>query len=269
MKIKVIASFLILSVMTLSCQKNTEKKEEKSEKKEMKKTGEAKKISITPFNASDEFSDASLKLKGEQEIDLKEGESTFKFDVENYELGIQTETENMPSIANSDKGQHIHVIIDNEPYSAHYESDVTKKFDQGEHVMLAFLSRSYHESVKNENSFLVRKLKVGEPNDNQKMDVDFEAEHLFYSRPKGTYEGEDTNKVLLDFFLVNTDLSDDGNKVLARINGQEFEIDKWQPYLIEGMPMGKNTIELQLVDENDNPVEGPFNTVKREITLKK
>ena len=87
----------------------------------MKKTDEVKEISITPFNASDEFSDASLKLKGEQEIDLKEGESTFKFDVENYELGIQTETENMPSIANSDKGQHIHVIIDNEPYSAHYE----------------------------------------------------------------------------------------------------------------------------------------------------
>ena len=164
----------------------------------------------------------------------------------------------MPSIANSDKGQHIHVIIDNEPYSAHYESDVTKKFDQGEHVMLAFLSRSYHESVKNENSFLVRKLKVGEPNDNQKMDVDFEAEHLFYSRPKGTYEGKDTKKVLLDFFLVNTDLSKDGNKVLARINGQEFEIAKWQPYLIEGMPMGKNTIELQLVDKDDKPVERSY-----------
>ena len=60
-----------------------------------------------------------------------------------------------------------------------------------------------------------------------------------------------------------------GNKVLARINGQEFEIAKWQPYLIEGMPMGKNTIELQLVDKDDKPVEGPFNTVKREITLKK
>lgn len=269
MKIKVITSFLILSVMTLSCQKNTKKKENKSEKKEVKKTSEVKEISITPFNASDKLSDASLKLKGEQEIDLKKGESTFKFDVENYELGTQTEIDNMPQIANSDKGQHIHVIIDNEPYSAHYTSDVTKKFDEGEHVMLAFLSRSYHESVKNENSFLVRKLKVGESNDKQKMDIDLKAEHLFYSRPKGTYEGEDTNKILLDFFLINTDLSEEGNKVLARINGQEFEIVKWQPYLIEGLPLGKNTIELQLVDKDDNPIKGPFNTVKREITLKK
>ena len=65
--------------------------------------------------------------------------------------------------------------------------------------MLAFLSRSYHESVKNENSFLVRKLKVGEPNDNQKMDVDFEAEHLFYSRPK--IQRKKYKKVLLDFFF--------------------------------------------------------------------
>ncbi|MGO1729359.1 MAG: hypothetical protein ACTHY4_07100 [Flavobacteriaceae bacterium] len=269
MKTKLITSLFVFAFLTFACQKETKKTEKKESKKEMKETKKAQKIKLTPFTVSEKFPDASLKLEGEEQISLKEGESTFKFNVKDYELGAQTNRNKIPQIANSDKGQHIHVIIDNEPYSAHYMPDVTKEFDKGEHVMLAFLSRSYHESVKNDNSFLVRKLKVGDVKEDQKVDIDFDAEHMFYSRPKGTYSGKDTDKILLDFFLVNTDLSDDGNKVLARINGEEFEITKWQAFMIEGLPMGENKIELQLVDNDDKPIEGPYNTVKRTITLEK
>lgn len=267
MKTKLIASLFVFTFLTFSCQKNNKKSEKKESKKEMKETKKPQKIMLTPLTASEKFPDASLKLEGEEVINLKEGESTFKFDVKDYELGAQTGRNKIAQVANSDKGQHIHVIIDNEPYSAHYMPNVTKEFDKGEHVMLAFLSRSYHESVKNDNSFLVRKLSVGDVKEDQKTDIDFDAEHMFYSRPKGTYTGKDTDKIILDFFLVNTDLSDDGNKVLARINGEEFEITKWQPFLIEGLPMGENKIELQLVDNDDKPIKGPYNTVERTITL--
>jgi hypothetical protein len=118
-------------------------------------------------------------------------------------------------LANSGKGQHIHFILDNDPYSAHYEPSFTKDLEPGNHLLVAFLSRSYHESVKNDNSFVAKKLTVGDAQDDELANLDLTKPHLIYSRPKGTYSGEGTDKVMLDFFLLNTDLSADGNKVRA------------------------------------------------------
>ena len=225
-------------------------------------------VTITPLKGSPEYPEAKLTHGGGEVIEVEAGTVDFDFSVENYELGAQTENAGKNGLANSGKGQHIHFILDNGPYSAHYESEFSKDIEEGEHVLLAFLSRSYHEAVKNPTSFVVKKIVAGEPNEDQKMDVDFSAEHLFYSRPKGTYKGEGAKKVLLDFFLVGTEISPEGNKVKVRINdGDEFLIDKWAPHVIENMPMGENKIELVLVDENLEPIPGPFNAETRTITL--
>ncbi|MEL6842925.1 MAG: phosphopeptide-binding protein, partial [Bacteroidota bacterium] len=69
------------------------------------------------------------------------------------------------------------------------------------------------------------------------------------------------------FFLLNTDLAADGSKIRATINGEEFMIDKWQPYVIEGAPMGTLTVKLELLDGEGNLVSSPFNPVMREVTL--
>ena len=61
---------------------------------------------------------------------------------------------------------------------------------------------------------------------------------LFYSRPKGRYNGIETDAVLLDFYLVNCDLSPKGYKVLANINGTEFIITKWCGYFMEAFTNG-------------------------------
>ena len=52
----------------------------------------------------------------------------FSFDVINYELGMQTLKNFDYQLANSAKGQHIHFIVNNDPYSAHYEEKFSKKF---------------------------------------------------------------------------------------------------------------------------------------------
>mgnify|MGYP003326918448 FL=1 len=98
-------------------------------------------------------------------------------------------------------------------------------------------------------------------------DVDLSSEFLFYSRPKGTYKGEDTNKLLLDFYLVNTKISPDGNKVKATIQETEFIIDEWAPYFIEGLPKGEISIKLELVDVNGNLIDNPFNPSERNVIL--
>lgn len=225
-----------------------------------------KSLSLTPLSGSPDFSEATLDLKTKDE---EGGELTLEFEVENYELGAQTTPAQPNGLANSGKGQHIHLIVDNGPYSAHYEPTATtdKLKEPGTHVVLAFLSRSYHESVKNmdfdASSFVIEQFQVGDDAE----PVDLSEPHMFYSRPKGTYKGSDTEKLLLDFFLLNVDLSPDGNKVRATINGEEFIITEWQPYVVEGLPMGEITVKLELIDADGDAIPGPFNTVERKVTL--
>ncbi len=223
-----------------------------------------KKYKIVPVE-SPAFADAELSIKNlENDAKLKEGENTFEFEVKNYKLGEQTPDAKEKGLANSGKGQHIHWILNNDPYSAHYDPTVKKDLKAGSYVVLAFLSRSYHESVKNGKSYVLRKFSVG---DAEPSKADFKAPHMFYSRPKGTYKWKDGDKLLLDFFLLNVELSAEGNKVKATINGEEHMIEKWQPYAIEGLEAGTVKIKLELIDKDGKAIEGPFNTVEREVTL--
>ena len=53
-------------------------------------------------------------------------------------------------------GNHIHVILDNEPYEAYYELDQPfelRNVTEGTHTLRVFASRPWHESYKNEGSF--------------------------------------------------------------------------------------------------------------------
>lgn len=222
-------------------------------------------LTISKVTGSPEYADASLTMVSPADSPLDTGAVSFDFTVENYELGAQTADAESKGLANSGKGQHIHLIVNNGPYSAHYTPQFEKELEEGRHVLLAFLSRSYHESVKNAHAFIVKEVTVGNPASAEP--VDFEAPHMFYSRPKGTYSGADTKKLLLDFYLLNINLSADGYKVKATINGQEFMIDEWAPYQIEGLPLGEVTVKLELLDAEGNNVPGPFNVVERKVTL--
>lgn len=224
-------------------------------------------LKVTAMDDSPKFPGATLTLPGlEDGSNLEAGTHEFAFEVLGYELGAQTSDAEGKGLANSAKGQHIHLILDNGPYSAHYEPMVETELSDGVHVLLAFLSRSYHESLKNPEAVVLRQFTVGEVGDDAEM-ADLTAPHLFYSRPKGTYVGADTEKLMLDFYLWNTELAPDGNKVRATVNGTEFTFSKWVPYVIEGLPVGETTIQLELIDAEGNVIPGPFNTVTRTVTL--
>lgn len=56
----------------------------------------------------------------------------------------------------SGKGNHIHVILDNQPYEAYYELDhpfELRNVTEGKHTLRVFASRPWHESYKNDGSF--------------------------------------------------------------------------------------------------------------------
>ena len=242
---------------------STDKKEETKETKETKPAPVANKYTITPFDASTAYPDAKL-----ESVSMKDGKIEFIVDEgATYKLGQQTPDAPQKNCANSAKGQHIHMLVDDKPYAARYTASFDDlKIEPGERNILAFLSRSYHESIKTPDAFLAIKSIVHQ-NGSMLESKKITEPMIWYSRPKGTYTGKAaTDKVMLDFYLVNSDLKN-GNKVKAEINGEVHMIDTWQPYYIEGLPMGTNKITLSLLDKDGNLVKTEQNPISREFTL--
>ncbi len=253
---------LIAAVSFASCKSDSSSSQKNEEvSTDMKKTEKSETFPITigKFGATQEFPDATM-----TSMDYQNG--VFKFGLENYELTAQTPDAGQLMCANSDKGQHIHLIIDNEPYMAKYEQKFETEVADGEHTILAFLSRSYHECIKNGKAAMVKNVVIKEGSIVEAKDV--KEPMLFYSRPKGTYVGKDTEKLLLDFYPVNVTLGAD-RKVKVDVNGQQIALlDTWQPYALGGLPMGKNKVTLTLTDGTGKAIDTPLNPVTREFTLK-
>jgi hypothetical protein len=205
------------------------------------------------------------------------------------------------------QGNHIHVILDNEPYEAYYELD--KPFElrnlmAGKHTLRVFPSRPWHESYKNDGAFQMVSFTVKAGGDSTKPtttnsgqtmannssagqlasegkdmpgskggDVDPTKPLLTYSRPKGEYKGADADPIMIDFWLSNAKLKGDGGEYRVRciINDDEPRfIDKWEPVWLSGWLSGKHTVRLELLDKDDRLVEnGGYNTTVRTITVQK
>ena len=216
-------------------------------------------VTLNAKEPGTEFADAAI-------TDWRYAGGTFEYDYagEGYELGEQTPDAGSTMCANSGKGQHIHLIVDNEPYVAKYEPRFEHALADGEHHVLTFLSRSYHESIKTPAAHRAARVTVA--------DGAFATQEaiagpmLFYSRPKGTYTGKDAETLLLDFYPVNVELGE-AYKVRVEAGGQTFIVDTWQPYLLRGLPMGEHTVTLTLIDAEGQAVAAPHNPVSRTITL--
>lgn len=250
MKINYLTLFIFLLVLGISCKSNKEKSaSEQSIIEEIK---------LSPSDSSTSFPDATI-----SRMDYRNGE--FLFDIRgDFQLGQQTPDAPQKMCANSAQGQHIHLIVDNKPYEAKYEPTFHYLIEDGTHYVLAFLSRSYHESIKIQTASVLVKATIQDSSFKKLEPV--KEPMVFYSRPKGAYVGADTKKILLDFYIANCTL---GNqyKVKATINNAEFIIDKWQPYYIEGLPMGDNKITLTLIDSSGIQVNSPLNPVERTFKL--
>ncbi len=249
-------TIMFITLLFFSCNQNNKVKNKVSNQ-----------ILLEKLTSSPSYSDATLELtEFKSETFLEQDTINFNFEVNNYDLGVQTESTNKNILANSMKGQHIHFILNNQPYSAHYNTNFSKNIPHGVHHLVAFLSRSYHESVKNEKSVVVTKLISG-PNPKDTIGLNMEEPTIIYSRPKGKYKGKDAKQILLDFFVLNTSLSENGNKVKVTINNQEFMLTEWVPYVISGLQEGETTVKLELLDSEGNLIPGPFNKVTRTITV--
>ncbi len=203
-------------------------------------------------------------------------------------------------------GNHIHVILDNQPYEPFYNLDgefELRNVSDGEHTLRFFPSRPWHEGYKNAGAFQMVKFTVkgggadaGKPattNANQAMSntsaatppegkdmkdstagaVDAAKSLLTYSRPKGEYKAADAENIMIDFWLSNAKLQGDGGEYRVRysVDGGEAKfIDKWVPIWLSGWANGAHNVKLELVDKAGNLVDnGGYNSTTREFTVAK
>lgn len=131
----------------------------------------------------------------------------------------------------------------------------------GNNVFLAFLTDKNGISIKTNKGSVLRNAVLG----GIESVFDMKHSHLFYHLPL-----EETSDPILDFYLVNTAVSEKGNKVKVTINKTEFIINKWAAYRISGLNNSENTVRIQLLDKNNKIIEGPFNNSgARRLVLKK
>ncbi len=226
-------------------------------------------IKLTPFEASPEFPGATLGIKDvkTEMVGTDSVKVTLDYDVKNYELKKQTSATTAGECNNSKDGQHIHFILDNKPYAALYEPKHSFTIPvNSTHYVMSFLSRSYHESLKNPEAGVLLHFAVDAKGVYKKLDNPA-TPMLFYSRPKGDYVGNDTKNVLLDFYVYNSTLATEGNKVKATINGNTFTIDKWAPQFIQNAPMGSLKVKLELMDKDGNAIAGENTSIERDVQL--
>jgi len=152
-------------------------------------------------------------------------------------------------------GNHIHVILDNQPYEAYYnlgQEFELRNVSDGEHTLRVFPSRPWHESYKNAGAFQMVKFTVrnggadttkpattnsGQPMSNANSNVNAAPKPtpegkdmpgtkagpvnaakplLTFSRPKGEYKGADAEAIMIDFWLANAKLTGDGGEYRVR-----------------------------------------------------
>lgn len=216
-------------------------------------------VMLEPMPATQEFPDAAI-------TDWKYEGGTFMYETSGYEFAVPTPDADALMCANSGKGQHAHLIVNNEPYIAKYAPSFEQALPDGDHHILTFLSRSYHESIKTPAAHRAVMASVKDGAFTNATPI--ADPMLFYSRPKGTYTGKGaTENVMLDFYPVNATLGEGAYQVKAVVNGkEEFMIDNWQPYFLKNLPMGENTVELTLMKDGEK-VEAPLNPVTRTFTL--
>jgi hypothetical protein len=232
-------------------------------------------ITITPGAASPDPAAPTPTVKiaaptRDQVIDAaKANDFAVKLDVKNWQTA---------------KGSnHVHLILDNKPYKAIYDTKEGVRLNElaagealaeGMHVLVAFPSRANHESVKTKDAFTVVPFWVGKKDAAAAAKDPTKKPMLVYSRPKGDYNGEMANHVLVDFQVANVTLAEGKEHVHVTVTGTgidkavEGNVEKFgTPLYIDNLQNGSYQLKVELLDAAGKLIEGPWNSTTRTIKV--
>ena len=196
------------------------------------------------------------------------------------DFSIKLDVKNWPTAKGSN---HVHLILDNKPYKAIYGAMESVKLSElaagealaeGMHVLAAFPSRATHESVKTKDALTVVPFWVGKKDAAAAKNDFTKKPMLIYSRPKGDYNGEMANRVLVDFQLANVTLAEGKEHVHVTVSGPGIEkpvegsVEKLgTPLYLDNLQNGSYTIKVELLDGANKLIDGPWNATTRTIKV--
>ena len=132
-------------------------------------------------------------------------------------------------------GNHIHVILDNQPYEAYYnigEPFELRNVSEGPHTIRVFASRPWHESYKNEGSFQMVSFTVRGGGDASRPTTTAAGEKMADNRPAPNANANSANANA----PAAPAASPEGKEMQPSTGGS---VDRAKPLLTYSRPKGK------------------------------
>jgi hypothetical protein len=216
----------------------------------------------------------------ERDVELKDTMSNIKLSIVSPKPGdvVNSDVMNVDlSLAGYDTrpgGSHVTLMIDDRVFPPVYDAgkksvevDLKKaNLSTGVHVVRAFATRPWHESVKMPQaiatSFFYYKEKTGEaPN--------LANPSVASARPSGTYHvTPSTDRVLLDFVVSGASIGDHGYKLRYTLDDTDpVVLTNWIPVWLEALPAGQHTVKFELLSADDSVVPNGVHPASRQFTI--
>ena len=197
---------------------------------------------------------------------LPAGPWTLKVRVRDWPMLDTTSTE---------LGPHLMVQLDqNEPQHLRADSGdsdtITAEMpalEPGSHRLTVYAARAWGEAVKSPGA--VRQIHLNRVARNPSQLPPKGTAQLIVASPDGLQQEE---PVLIDWLLLDAPLQhlrdDDAHwRLRVSVNGDSVLVDRQTPLWLRGFHQGSNAVLLELLDDHGEPLNAPFNSVVREVTI--
>lgn len=189
------------------------------------------------------------------------------FTPQNIRLGSPTSILTERHFARTNKGIQVHLCLDHQQHSLANDNIISYPIKDGTHRLYAFLVSSHFESIKTPTAIFAKAITV--QNGQLARSSSLTTPTVVYNTPFGTHKLQMKDSLLVDFVLVNTTLSPDGNRVQLQLDEQPpWIVDQWQSYRLTGLLPGQHRLRLTLINHDGqvlaDPVEGTFKVVTPE-----
>jgi hypothetical protein len=163
-------------------------------------------------------------------------------------------------------GPHLHLLLDGSPHKSIYDLSqpiTLTDLAPGTHTLQLLATKPWNESWKNPGAFaqvtfhvLAKSIDSPSPN----------TPRLIYSPPSSI----GAEPFLLDFQITNPPSHSDPQhpqryindwRVRVTINNQSFDVDRWQPYYLQGLNPGANLIKLEYLDKTGQVLDSSIRIV--------
>ncbi len=242
-------------------------------------------IQVIPVTRTPEPEAGGLYISYPQDGEMNNSNPVWiQIRLQGYALGTDSNFVRAREVGNKRQGQSLHVVIDNEPffpyaglsidpfdqegdyYDQTYKFKVPKGLKEGEHILRIFAARSYGEGLKGPRYFKDAYFYVGKKTPAYSVNLD--KPYLTYNEPSGMFRLKEGEPILLDFYVNNCELSEDGYKVRLTIDGGNKRfLTEWRPYYVYGLKSGTHKFKLELVNRKNKRVPGPFSSASHTIKV--